>query len=42
MTLKEFYDTIGSDYNAVLLRMGGSERIVDKFIRKFPADKTTE
>ncbi|MCH5206965.1 MAG: Hpt domain-containing protein [Oscillospiraceae bacterium] len=42
MTLKEFYDTIGSDYNSALLRMGNSERILDKFVRKFPADKTAE
>ncbi len=42
MTLKEFYNTIGSDYEAVCKRMGGSEKMLDKFVRKFPNDKTAE
>lgn len=42
MTIKEFYDTVGADYNATLMRMGNSERILEKFVRKFPNDKTTE
>ena len=42
MTLKEFYERIGSDYKSVLLRMGNSEKMVDKFIRKFPNDKSAE
>ena len=39
MTLKEFYETIGADYQSTLLRMGNSERIVDKFVRKYPNEK---
>lgn len=39
MTLTAFYETIGSDYSTVLHRMGGSERMVDKFVKKFPNDK---
>lgn len=42
MTLKDFYDKIGSDYNSALLRMGNSEKMLDKFVRKFPNDKTAE
>lgn len=42
MTLKEFYESIGSDYNTALLRMGSSEKMLDKFVRKFPNDKTAE
>lgn len=38
MTLRDFYKKIGSDYDAVVALMGGSERIVDKFVRKFPND----
>ncbi len=40
MTLREFYNKIGSDYDSVVALMGGSERIVDKFVRKFPNDKS--
>ena len=40
MTLKEFYDSIGSDFSAALMRMGNSERMLDKFVKKFPNDKT--
>ncbi len=42
MTLTAFYEQIGSDYSAVLRRMGGSERMVDKFVRKFPNDTTAK
>lgn len=42
MTIKEIYDIIGADYSATLMRMGNSERILEKFVRKFPNDKTTE
>ncbi len=42
MTLKEFYEGIGSDYNAALMRMGNNEKMLDKFVRKFPNDKTCE
>lgn len=38
MTLTAFYKAIESDYDAVLHRMGGSERMVDKFVKKFPGD----
>lgn len=38
MTLTAFYKAIESDYSTVLNRMGGSERMVDKFVRKFPND----
>lgn len=40
MTLEVFYNTIGSDYNAVLTRMCNSEKILEKFVRKFLNDKT--
>ncbi len=42
MTLEAFYNTIGSDYNAVLTRMGNSEKMLGKFVRKFKNDKTTD
>lgn len=42
MTLREFYDKIESNYDSVLSLMGGSERIVDKFVKKFPNDKTAQ
>ena len=42
MTLEAFYNTIGSDYKAVLTRMCNSEKILDKFVRKFLNDKTSE
>lgn len=38
MTLRDFYNKIGSNYDVVVSLMGGSERIVDKFVRKFPND----
>lgn len=38
MTLREFYEKIGSSLDPVLSMMGGSERIVGKFVRKFPND----
>ena len=38
MTLKEFYEKIGSDITPVLSMMGGSEKMVGKFVRKFPND----
>ncbi|MCH5204201.1 MAG: Hpt domain-containing protein [Oscillospiraceae bacterium] len=40
MTLKEFYECIGSNYDAVLMRMSGSEKMLDKFVRKFPGEET--
>lgn len=42
MTLKDFYETIGSNYTAALTRMGNSERMLSKFVRKFTDDKTAE
>ena len=41
MTLEAFYETIGSDYKTALVRMGNSEKILGKFVRKFAGDKTT-
>lgn len=40
MTLEAFYNTIGSDYKAALLRMGNSEKMLGRFVRKFTNDKT--
>lgn len=40
MTLEVFYNTIGSDYKSVLTRMGNSEKILAKFVRRFKDDKT--
>ena len=37
MTFQEFYETIGGDYNEVLGRLS-SERLVQKFVLKFPQD----
>ena len=37
MTFQEFYQTIGGDYNEVLARLS-SERLVQKFVLKFPND----
>lgn len=42
MTLKACYDAIGSDYEAALGRMGGSEKMLLKFAKKFPTDKTMQ
>ncbi len=40
MTLEAFYNEIGSDYKTVLARMGNSEKMLEKFVRKFSNDKT--
>lgn len=40
MTLETFYNTIGSNYKSALLRMGNSEKMLGKFVRKFSDDKT--
>ena len=40
MTLKNCYDKIGSDYEAAVGRMGGSEKMLAKFAKRFPTDKT--
>lgn len=40
MTLEAFYNEIGSDYKAALTRMGNSEKMLGKFVRKFPNDKS--
>lgn len=40
MTLEACYNAIGSDYKAALGRMGGSEKMLGKFVRKFPNDPT--
>ena len=39
MTLKEFYDKIGGDYNGVMSRLMKEERVV-KFVRRFLDDKS--
>lgn len=38
MTLTAFYEAIDANYSSVLQRMGGMEKMVDKFVRKFPND----
>ncbi len=40
MTLEAFYNEIGSNYSAALMRMGNSEKMLGKFVRKFTGDKT--
>ena len=40
MTAKEFYETIGQNYEEVLERLAGSEELVLKFLKKFSTDKT--
>lgn len=42
MTLETFYNEIGSDYRSVLMRMGNSEKMLEKFVRKFLNDKTMD
>lgn len=41
MTLEACYNAMGSDYKAVLGRMGGSEKLLGKFARKFLDDPTS-
>ncbi len=41
MTIKECYEVIGSNYQEVLERIG-SEKILEKFVKKFPSDKSFE
>lgn len=38
MTIKEFYEIIGADWQDVLQRFGGNEAIVEKFAIKFLED----
>lgn len=40
MTLEACYNALGSDFKAALSRMGGSEKLLAKFARKFPNDPT--
>ena len=35
MTAKEFYETIGQNYEEVLERLAGSEALVLRFLKKF-------
>ena len=42
MTLREFYDKIGSSLDAVKSQMGMPDKLVDKFVKKFPNDKSAE
>lgn len=37
MNINEVYDILGGDFHEVTARLGG-ERMVDKFIRRFPED----
>ncbi len=37
MTVQEFYDCIGSDYDEVLSRML-NDTLIQKYLKKFPAD----
>lgn len=39
MTTREFYDSIGADYDNVLARFG-SEKMITKFAKRFADDKT--
>ena len=41
MTIKECYEVIGSNYQEVSERIG-SDKIFDKFVNKFPSDKSFE
>ena len=41
MTIREFYEKIGADYNDALSRLI-SENLVSRFVRKFPADPTMQ
>lgn len=40
MTLRECYESIGSDYDATVARMCGKESVLEKFVRKFVEDPT--
>lgn len=40
MKLREFYEQIGSDYQPVLDRFLGDERILEKFVRRFLEEST--
>lgn len=40
MAVKEFYASIGVDPSDVLKRFGGSEAMLEKFLKKFLADGT--
>ncbi|MDL2215841.1 Hpt domain-containing protein [Ruminococcaceae bacterium OttesenSCG-928-N02] len=42
MELKEFYDEIGADYNAVLTRLMGNEAFIKKYLVKFLEDTNFE
>lgn len=39
MTAKEFYETIGQNYEEVLERLAGSEALVLRFLKKFSTVK---
>ena len=39
MTVRECYEEMGADYNEVLRRLANEER-VERFLRKFPEDKS--
>ena len=40
MTLRDFYIKIGSSLDAVKSQMGMPDRLLDKFVKKFPNDKS--
>lgn len=40
MTLRECYESIGSDFEKAVMRMCNKESMLDKFAKKFPSDPT--
>lgn len=42
MTVREFYDGIGVSADEVIGRFGGSEAMLERFLKKFLDDKTFE
>lgn len=40
MTLEACYNEMGSDFKTAVAHMGGSEKMLAKFVRKFPNDAT--
>ena len=42
MDLKDFYKSIGGDYDLIMSRMGNKEERVVKFLNKFSADPSFE
>ena len=40
MTVREFYEAIGESCDEVIKRFGGSEAMLERFLKKFAADAT--